>query len=828
MPRGKAGLKSPTKADAKENLQQSSTVEMKDIESTASVDIRGEEGTCELSTQSELPNNISDMSVDANTTSNEGDGSSLPRKPKRLLTFAGSKKKDAKRRQRQSGDKAESSQSTDNNKQASPRVETPQKQQSIKAERDNTSPKKKKNICQSYKRQFFDDGHAYEDPSLLVNNSTTPHMTEQNYLENPTEAIKKQSKMEERPQSPSSVKTGLSKSTESIKAAVKGLKEGHASIMSETSIPRSIFAALVALLLSLIVFLAVYFLLHCHAVLSVAVAILVYVVIFINLGFMDGKRMKCLILLLLPSVCSRGGRLALYLLLGYFVITGPLCNMIGNIKTVKNSMKCMNINERPEVVRGIIKTFEAAQNCMNSKQVLSTKANKSMEIKCLEQRIEQRCLSVKDKFQHRCGLKDHKIAPTLCNLSADLSCMNETTILRNLQDCPKKLSERYCHSEFHEILEFLDEITSDDDGCGFLEIFSMLFPLLIIFVLYEGYNYENNYRTYNDFHNFFLTGHFQIIDQSRSSCDRDAVLPLRKVELRKHVRPATVFNLTDIEKKELWSNLKTYLLALLIVLFLILADLYMFRMFDMKNNGKLQSDSDVVLTNITTITNISEHFVDMNKTIQNNNETQLSNITGFKVNTTSAPEINPNPPVETTNICSASVDPPGSISKIILPIILSLLLLVIIFQAHVSRLQWCICSRLYTMREKERVFYLYNKILEDRVQLLEDCRKRMKCYRRETKTLNSLKITRILAQQLPWLSKIFKIFHFNLRRCIICNDSEKPEFKLCHGLDCSCVYCLTCSFDIDKKCLYCDTELKHSLSLKLPDGKVVSSKESLV
>ena len=808
MPRGHASPKSATGADGKNTSPQSSFVEMKDLEATASVDISGQEGTCELPKEAELPNNISDMSVDANTTSNEGNDSSLPRKPKRLFTFTGSKKKDAKRSQ--SGDKGP------NNKAASsPEPEILKTKQSINVEKDNNTPEKK-NICQSYKRQFFDDGHAYEDPSLLVNNSATPlHMNEQNHLGNPKEPPKISSKMEERPTSPCTVKSGLSKSTESIKAAVKGLKEGHASIMSETSVPRSIFAALVSLLLSLIIFLAVYFLLHCHAVLSTAVAVLVYVIIFTNLGFMDGKRMRCLILLLLPSVCTRGGRLALYLILGYFVITGPLCNVVGNVKTIGNSVKCLR-NERPEVVAQIRKTFEAAQYCVNRKYEFLIAAN--ISVSCLK----ERCLSMKEKFEHKCGLKDYQIAPTVCNLSAALSCVNETKSPGILAHCPKKFPEKYCHAEFHDILEFLHEVASDEDGCGFLEIFSMLFPLLILFVFYEGYSYVNNYSTYNNFHNFFLTGHFQVIDQSRSSCDTNAVLPLRKVELRKHVRPATITNLTDIEKKKLWSNFKTYLIILLIVLFLILADLYVFRMFDMKNNQSDHSKDDIALTNN------SEHFANINNTVLYNNVTKLTNITGLKINVTSAPEVNFTSPVENADICLAIVDAPGSISKIILPIIFSLLLLVIVLQPHVSRLQWCICSRFYAMREKERVFYLYNKILEDRVQLMADCRKKMKSYHREMRTLNSLQVTRILAQQLPWLSKIFKFFHINLRRCIICNDTEKPEFKQCHGLDCSGIYCLTCSFDIDKKCLYCDTELKHSLSVKQSNGKDVSSKESLV
>ena len=813
MPKGNANLKSVTEGDAKPNSQQISRVEMKDIEEAANVDIDKQKDTCGLSKEAEFPNNISDMSANANTSSNEENDQSLPRKPKRLFTFTGIKKKDAKANR--SGDKGSQ---TDNNKRASSaKVKNLQKQQSIKVEEDKTEPKKKKIICQSYKRQFFDDEHAYEDPCLVVNNSTTPlHMNEQNHLGNSKDAIDKPSKMEERPTSPSSVKTGLSKSTESIKAAVKGLKDGHASIMAETSIPRSIFASLVALLLSLIVFLAVFFLLHCPVVLSVAVAVLIYVLIFINLGFMDGKRMKCLILLLLPSTCSRGGRLALYLLLGFFVIKGPFCNIIGNVKTARSSIKCMN-NERPEVVGEISKTFNAVQHCINDNQMLSPTVNISMAVICLE----QRCLSVKDKFRHKCAQKDHNVSPAVCKFSQELFCINETNQTRfsgNVKDCPDEFSKRYCRSELHGILEYLDEVNSDDDGCGFLEIFSMLFPLLILFVFFEGYRYENNYRTYNSFHNFFLTGHFQVIDQSRTSCDRDSVLPLRKVELRKHVRPATLCNLTDVEKKDLWSNLKTFLIILLIVLFLIITDLYVFRMF--KLDGNVQSQHNV-------LTNISGHVMDLNETISTHNGT-IANATSLKVNSTSPPKVNLSSPAKTADTCSINVDPPGTISKIILPIILSLLLLVIVFQAHVSRFQWYICSRLYPLREKERVFYLYNKILEDRIQLVDSCRKKMKSYHREMKTLNSLEVTRILTKQLPWLSKIFKLFRINLRRCIICNDPEKPQFKACHGLDCSGIYCLTCSFDIDKNCLYCDTELKHNISVTQTVGKDLSSKESLV
>ena len=344
----------------------------------------------------------------------------------------------------------------------------------------------------------------------------------------------------------------------------------------------------------------------------------------------------------------------------------------------------------------------------------------------------------------------------------------------------------------------------------------MLLPLLILVLFHEAYNYEKNYRTYNDFHNYFLTGYFQCIDQSRSSCDREAVLPLRKVELRKHVRPA-VCHLSESEKTTLYGSLKTYLLFLLLVLFVILADYYTFTMFNIK------SDKEPDVSNF-------PHFE--NKSLIQKMAENVSSIGGNRTNNvTAAGNLFQLPDMTDNNedVCLVTVESVGSISKVVIPILLSILLIVILLQAYIMRLQWCICSRFYNEREKERVFYLYNKILEDRILLVEKCRKQMKCYNREIKTLKSMEPTRILAQQAKWLSKVFKFSRINLRKCIICNDSEKSSFKFCHGTDCLGAYCLECSFDIDKKCLYCDTELKGSLSVQQADDEqVLCSKESLV
>lgn len=742
---------------------------------------------------------VANMSKNGKTGLDNEKYNLLPRKPVRLLTFTGNKEDDSKHSQ------SVNCSHLNDNKQSLPSTDTASK---TIEEKKNSLSDEKKNVCQSYRRHFYDDDHPYEDPNVFICNAEKPLAKKQNHSKEYNDARGKQKKMNEPPTSPVSIKSGISKSTESIKAAVKGLKESHASIMADTSTARSIFACLVALLLALIVFLALYFLLYCHGLLAVAIAIVVHITVFLYLGFLNGKRIKCLVLLTLPSVCSRGGRFALYVLLGYFVITGPFCNTVKNLKIVRNTMKCME-QEQEVVASRLTRRFKVAQKCLWNVEGSIVSLNKTFPyVSCLV----ERCIKIKSKFIHMCDSDKYALSPKFCKASEGLSCFNGTFIYEGR--CQG--TSVYCIHEFNELSKLLNDISSNDSECSFLEIFSLMFPLLILLVFYEGYRYEIKYRTFNNFNNFFLTGHFQLIDQRRASCDREAVLPLRKVELRRHVRPQTLCNITEEEKSSLYKMLQTFFIVLLLVLFLTISDLYVYRIFNNENHEFVPRENS---------TQPTSEWLDLNAF--DVNATDIGNSTIQKTNTTSV--LMKTSSNKKHDACWAEVKAPGLTSKVFLPLVISLLLFLILFDGYVSRLRWYICSRIYPQREKERAFYLYNRILEDRVQLVEQCRKRMKSYHREMNSLKSLEVTRILSKQSPWFSKFLEKCHFNLRRCVVCRDWEKPEFKICHGLDCLGIYCLTCYFDVDKKCLYCDTELKYSLSQKLASERQhLSSKESLV
>lgn len=803
MPRSKGLFKAITATkqhdnkSANEDLGQCSSVRMKDVEQTAAAAAVKEEED-ETISKADV-SSTGDTSVESSARhEKENEADSVPNKPRRLFMITGCKKKDAKRGKSKETD-------ADMVQEEPQACEADTTSQQIA---DTDSLNDVQVVAKAAKRNSRGDEHPYEDPSLLLNNSSTPRVEDNKNNSSKPKAKKtsrKKMKEEQAPQSP-----GLNKSTESIKAAVKAVSEGP-SVMSEHSVARSTFAFLVALLLSLIMFLAFYFLLQSHPVLAVVLAILIYSVVSLILGFLDGTRLKCLLLLFLPSVCSEGGKLALYIVLLFFAIKGPLCDTIGNIKSVRGSIQCVN-NQHSGELEAMTKAFHAAQYCTRNYPQNSTKSKSNQSMEASLGCLKKSCLVVKEKFKRECAMERPRISPKLCSLARGLSC-NNSRFLKNLESCPKS-DQTPCQKELDKILGFFGE--EEEDCCGFLEIVAMLLPLLILVLFHEAYNYEKNYRTYNDFHNYFLTGYFQCIDQSRSSCDREAVLPLRKVELRKHVRPA-VCHLSESEKTTLYGSLKTYLLFLLLVLFVILADYYTFTMFNIK------SDKEPDVSNF-------PHFE--NKSLIQKMAENVSSIGGNRTNNlTAAGNLFQLPDMTDNNedVCLVTVESVGSISKVVIPILLSILLIVILLQAYIMRLQWRICSRFYNEREKERVFYLYNKILEDRILLVEKCRKQMKCYNREIKTLKSMEPTRILAQQAKWLSKVFKFSRINLRKCIICNDSEKSSFKFCHGTDCLGAYCLECSFDIDKKCLYCDTELKGSLSVQQADDEqVLCSKESLV
>lgn len=803
MPRGKGLFKAITATkqhddnkSANEDLGHCSGVRMKDVEQTAAAAAVKEED--ETISRADDVSTVGNTSVDSSTRhEKENEDDSAPNKPKRLFMITGCRKKDAKREKSK---------------------ETAHEGEPQACETDTTLQQKTKTdslndvqvvaIAKAAKRNSSGVEHPYEDPSELINNSTTPREEDNKNNSSKPKAKKKSRKNMKQMQAPHSQKA----STESIKAAVK--ETSRSSVMSEHSIARTTFAFLVALLLSLIMFLAFYFLLQSHPVLAAVLAVLMYSVVFLTLGFLDGSRLKCLMLLFLPSVCSRGGKVSLYVLLLFFAIKGPLCDTIGNIKSVRGLIQCVNNEHSGELEATSTKAFHAAQHCTLDYPKNSTKAKSNQSMQASLACLKKSCFAVKEKFEWRCAMERPRISPKICSFARSLTC-NNSKFLRNRKDCPK-LNQTPCQKEWDEILGFLGE--DDNDGCGFLEIIGMLLPLLILLLFNEAYNYEKNYLTHNDFHNYFLTGNFQCIDQSRSSCDREAVLPLRKVELRKHVRPA-VCHLSDSEKTRLYGSLKTYLLFLLVVLFVILANYYTFTMFHIK------SDKNSNVSNFFHSENKGLHKV-LHKVQKIEN---VSSIGGNRTNNFTAPGNLFQLPDTNEDICSVTVQSVGSISKVIIPTLLSILLTIILLQAYIARLQWFICSRFYNDREKERVFYLYNKILEDRIVSVEKCQKQMKCYNRKLKTLKSLEPTRILAQQAKWLAKVFKFFHINLRKCIICNDSEKSSFKFCHGADCSGAYCLECSFDIDKKCLYCDTELKGSLSVKQDgDEQVLCSKESLV
>lgn len=123
-------------------------------------------------------------------------------------------------------------------------------------------------------------------------------------------------------------------------------------------------------------------------------------------------------------------------------------------------------------------------------------------------------------------------------------------------------------------------------------------------------------------------------------------------------------------------------------------------------------------------------------------------------------------------------------------------------QVYVHRLKRVICAYFYPKREKNRILYIYNKLLKSRRGIFDDIKKNV---------MEKLRHRHLIQQKRTCMQNIF-LNHPTLRKicsfkcvhlkCFICNDYFQ-ELAQCPELLCSVIFCKDCWEDIGRKCLVC-------------------------
>ena len=590
------------------------------------------------------------------------------------------------------------------------------------------------------------------------------------------------------------------RSEESLKDAECTIRETKEKLLTPKRRPkmRILLGMLLGLMLGVLIFLTLYLLTRLHVVVCVVSALIIAVVVATIFGFLDKTRLQCIVLLIFPSLFASGGKISLWLIIMFFIISGPVCNFIENVRIVAVSRGCqmslgysadsltdnssvnlpriVMVNENNRAAVRQVQKYEnishALQSYINYSLLLSSfdgndnltgddsssgvicmrylhRAHNicSSEIKNIYSECTQTLGGIRRDLKTKCDFIspknacDHLTEAQIANTCQHMNTANTNTLIR-VKKILEQLPERL---QTQEIQPDEDPSVLASGGlCEFIAIVAMLLPLLLLLVLYEAYRYHKLYLSSNEFDNHYLTTRFKAIeDMRKSSGAADLLVPLKKAELQKFVQP-TVCQLAEPEKANMLQYLLVYLIYLLFALIMILLD-YFFH---------------VVITKEEPQSNISKR-------------------------------------------CNGHLKRPQELYTIILSTLLGVLLLIILLQPFVLRLRRLIASRFYPRRERKRIAYLYYKLLEERKTFYKSVIENMNNFSEETEMLNRLDAVLVLCNNFSWIKKVLEFVGVNIRRCAVCGAGLNKKYLFCDTEDCDVIYCRTCFWDLENKCLGC-------------------------
>ena len=592
-------------------------------------------------------------------------------------------------------------------------------------------------------------------------------------------------------------------SDDSLADAELSAKETKEKLLTPKKRPkmRILLGTLLGLLLGVFLFLTLYLLARLHVVACIVSALIIGFVVATVFAFLDKTRVQCIVLLVFPSLFATGGKISLWLIITFFIISGPMCNFIENVRIVAVSRGCLmnsdsladngSVNPAGFVVvnennRGLVQQVQKYENIshellsyINYSLLLSsserydnlTGDNSSSGVICVSflYRAHNICSSEINDMYNECkqtlasaGIrgdlqaKCEFISPkNACNHLSKArtrnTCQNINTANANTLFSIKKILERS-----PERIRTKELLQDDDPAalttgklCEFVTILAMLLPLLLLLVLYEAYRYHKLYLSCNEFDNHYLTLRFKAIeDMRKSSGAADLLVPLKKAELKKFVQP-TACQLAEPEKRSLLKYLLIYVIYLLFALMIIPLDHFFY----------------VVISN----------------------EEPQSNI---------------------LKKCNGNLKRPQEMYTIIISTLLGVLLLLILLQPFVLRLRRLISSRFYHRRERKRIAYLYYRLLEERKTFYKSVIENMNNFNEETVMLNSLDAVLVLCNHFSWIKTVLEFVGVNIRRCAVCGSGLNKKYLVCDTEDCGVIYCRTCFWDLENKCLGCMSNSK--------------------
>ncbi|XP_070393802.1 DC-STAMP domain-containing protein 2 isoform X2 [Dermacentor albipictus] len=552
---------------------------------------------------------------------------------------------------------------------------------------------------------------------------------------------------------------------------------------------------------------------------------------FLMLGAAFSDTVRCLILLTLPQLFSREGRLALTAYIYFLVLTGPAENFAANVEVLSRGLSCgqekvanetrrmLEVATSPLKVAAIRRAIRWLYNLVN---VCNRRMGEPYEkcrkplmdayADCLEMMpdlLEWICSPVK-AVEQVCYVA--KVITVLCAIPAMIIDFVKVQVIDRIERAMRSFLERAYTAfyvnvtvthQYNYSLEFSRtpaEVRSHvlKELHGRVAIFAVLFKLLsngvlvgFLYVAYGATQYRYRYLHEDDFDNYYITWLVEAIDKRRARKGLEALLPLKTYERRRFVAPFSA-RMTRHELQGLWEHLWTLAISAAHTAVALLLDYTLFRLVAfVRALGKINVGAGLP-TQMKLHVQGRGPLADMYRQV--------------------ADSLSPSSLLESTlpatNVqnCLLRPYPPDIDMYQWIGVVYLLGVALIVGQTYGLRLRHVVASAFHPDRERARAAWLHAHVLSLRTGWLTGARRALRL-RWDASDDRAPGLVDMLLARLPVVRKALNLVGIRRKHCLSCGTSgamdDEEAFRQCLTPTCRAVYCVECFEELENVCTVC-------------------------
>ena len=432
-------------------------------------------------------------------------------------------------------------------------------------------------------------------------------------------------------------------------------------------------------------------------------------VVFASVFVAVSTRMRCMSLLLLPSLCTNRSRAILLTILLQLLITGPVENTIENSSKIPDATACqieVTKNETGKIKDFLIGRFDTLSDRVKS----NVKGTIGSILK-----VMVGGLGTIRKIMGGFGLTPKLVEDILRKSTQTID--NVTITGKDMLDYDNKLNVETFYNQSNLTSDkSLDQIGQElkqefkSQTSTIRQVANILrttLPIYFVLLFLQTYLYYRGYTRRIDYDNVFITKRFKQVDADRKRKGKKSLLPLR-VRERMNVIDSSSLCLSMREFKEfIWGIGTVFVFALLGGL-LILSD------YALSETLRVISEKANTTLTISGGTGFKIHFPNASFSPNIKKWLKQEFNTFFDTNAT----ILSYESLSNTEDCLPTPNPPflyDDDRMFSLGVMYGAILFLTVLQSYGLRLQHKIASMFYPEQERQRISHLYHNLMAQRI-----------------------------------------------------------------------------------------------------------------